>query len=284
MSERKAIPLLRSAVTTLLEHKIIFFPFCVIAFLQLLILEILYFAPRYPLNTFFGPLIRRIWSENYLHYPFNLTLLPKFFQDVQTPVYIFVSSFLIAMAIAIIVSINNDKKVEMSKIAKESWGAYVHVVIASIIIFFAVIAMGKVFGLVFNRALLISAQGGIKFWIKQVILLGAPTINFLISIFVATVFAYVLPIIVIDKKKIHSALLLNFKTLWGSFWFTFLVVLIPSLLYFPILLLRSTTSLGDAMPDLRVLFLVLSIVVMVCIDAIIYCALTTHYLLGKENS
>src|SRR3989338_1577229 len=279
MSDKKIIPLLRSTMVALVEHKIILFPFCIIAFLQLFILEILYFAPRYPLNLFFGPLIRRLWSENFLYYPLNLLLLPKLFQSIQIPLYIFVSSFLIAVAISIIASVNSDKKVQFQKAVKENLWAYVHVVIASTIIFAVVLGLFKVYGLVFNRALLIAAQSGVKFWIKQVIILGAPVINLLISIFVTVLFAYVLPIIVIERKKIFAALILNFQVLWKSFWFTFAVVLIPSLLYLPILLLRSTTPLGNVLPDLRVILIVLSIIVIVAIDAIVYSALTTLYLL-----
>ena len=284
MSDKKIIPLLRSTMVALVEHKIILFPFCIIAFLQLFILEILYFAPRYPLNLFFGPLIRRLWSENFLHYPLNLLLLPKLFQSIQIPLYIFVSSFLIAVAISIIASVNSDKKVQFQKAVKENLWAYVHVVIASTIIFAVVLGLFKVYGLVFNRALLIAAQSGVKFWIKQVIILGAPVINLLISIFVTVLFAYVLPIIVIERKKIFAALILNFQVLWKSFWFTFAVVLIPSLLYLPILLLRSTTPLGNVLPDLRVILIVLSVIVMVGVDAIVYSALTTLYLLRKESS
>ena len=284
MSDKKIIPLLRSTMVALVEHKIILFPFCIIAFLQLFILEILYFAPRYPLNLFFGPLIRRLWSENFLHYPLNLLLLPKLFQSIQIPLYIFVSSFLIAVAISIIASVNSDKKVQFQKAVKENLWAYVHVVIASTIIFAVVLGLFKVYGLVFNRALLIAAQSGVKFWIKQVIILGAPVINLLISIFVTVLFAYVFPIIVIERKKVFAALILNFQVLWKSFWFTFAVVLIPSLLYLPILLLRSTTPLGNVLPDLRVILIVLSVIVMVGVDAIVYSALTTLYLLRKESS
>ena len=63
-------------------------------------------------NIFFGPIIRKLWAETYLHYPFNFVLLPKLFQFSQIITYLFISSFAIGLVSGIIQSLNDDKKVE----------------------------------------------------------------------------------------------------------------------------------------------------------------------------
>jgi len=82
------IRLLRESVNSYIANPIILIPFLTIAFIQLFILEILYFAPRYPLRVFFGPIIERFWGEGFLHYPFYLTVIPKIFQLIQIPIYL----------------------------------------------------------------------------------------------------------------------------------------------------------------------------------------------------
>ena len=77
--------LLRGSVDTIVTNPVILIPFLTIAFVQLLALEILYFAPRFPLSAFFNPLIRTLWGGEFVHYPSNLMILPILFQKIQVP-------------------------------------------------------------------------------------------------------------------------------------------------------------------------------------------------------
>lgn len=263
------------------EHKEILFPFTMTALVQLFVLEILYFAPRYPLSTFFAPIIRKLYGEAYLHYPFNYMVMPKIFQNLQIPLYILVNSFFVGMAVSIIATINNDKKVVMRKTLKDTLRGYVHIVCNALIAFGLIKGLFFLFSKVYARAAIIGATSGYKFMIKKIILDGAPYFNLLISVLVSTLLAYVIPSIIIDRKKIFGALLTNLRTLWGAFWFTLILILIPTLLYVPILLLRTHLP-TQLIPELHAVVIVLSIVVMLFIDAISYTALTTYYLLKKE--
>ncbi len=284
-SHKNPIKILQSSLYTIINNPTILFPFCISAFIQLLILEILYFAPRYPLNIFFGPIIGRVWGEQFLHYPFNFTLLPKLFQMIQIPIYIFIGSFFIAMAVAIIIRINDGKTVHIKQTIKEISSSYVHVVIIALIGYLLVLSFFKIYGILFNRALLIHSQNGIFYWLKKIIIDGTPYFNLLLSVIAATIFAYVIPIIIIEKKKIFTAIWINFKTLWNSFWSTFCIVLLPSLLFVPVILFRISISKGKGMgsPELGLIILILSIIVMVLIDSIVYTGITIFYLLRKED-
>ncbi len=63
-ADKQLMPLLTGAVNACVANPIILFPFVTAAFIQLFILEILYFSPRFPLSTFFGPIIRTFWSDS----------------------------------------------------------------------------------------------------------------------------------------------------------------------------------------------------------------------------
>src|SRR3990167_8068562 len=94
---KQLIPLLKGSVDTYIAHPVILIPFLTLAFIQLLILEILFFFPRYPLSVFFNPIVRTLWGEGFVHFPNNYLILPKLFQNAQVFIYIFVSSYLISI-------------------------------------------------------------------------------------------------------------------------------------------------------------------------------------------
>ena len=282
IAEKRPLPLLKSAIHSLGTHRLILYPFVIIALLQLFVLEILYFSPRYPLNLFFGPIIRKLWSDQYLHYPLNFLLLPKLFQYAQFVIYIFISSFLFAVAIAIIAKINNGEKCHMKTVVRETRSFYIHIVVVAMISWGLVFTFIKSYGWLYAKVLLMPVQSGIQQQLKQVIIEGAPYFNLLLSVLITTLLAYTLPIIVIEKRKAFTAIALNFRFLWGSFWTTFCIVLFPSLFFVPILVLRASVPVDFAIPEMRLWILVLSTGFMFVIDAVIYTSLTTLYLMKKE--
>ncbi len=284
-SAKNVIDLIRFSLNTLFQNPLIAYPFVIIAFIQLFVLEIFYFAPRYPLSIFFGPLIRTLYGEGYLHYPYNFILLPKMFQYAQIFIYIFISSFLIAVSVATIEYINNDKKVTFGMMVKKMLPQYVHICLASIFMFMAIFGFLKLYGLAYDRASLIQSTSGKFYLIKRLVMEGASYITVLIQILVTTIFAYVITLIAIEKRKVFSALWKNFRYLRTTFFFIFSMVLIPTLFYLPVLVLRDNMPiLGNGMfPSLRGWVIVLSILVLTAIDSIIYTAVTSFYLLKQEH-
>lgn len=283
-SERNIVFLLKRAIATLFEHKKILLPFFIIIFVQLLVLEILYFAPRYPLNIFFGPVISTMWSERYLHYPANLLLLPKLFQYVQIPIYIFVSSFFISVAIGVMININDRKIILLRAIIKRTWPAYIHIVATAALSFLCMLFFLKIYGWAFDYALNIPDDTPMLVdTLKRVIVEGGPYLNLLFSVLVTTFFAYMFPIIVIERKRFWQALVINFEMVSRFFWITFLMVMIPSLCFVPMIILRNSYAIQRSVPEVGILALILSIFVIVAIDAVVYTALTSFYLFKKDR-
>ena len=276
------LALLKTSVNTILANPLILFPFCTIAFVQLFVLEILYFVPRYPLTVFFGPIIRKLWAESYLHYPNYLVLLPELFHKVQPPIYIFISSFLFAVSVTLIFSVNSDKKINLASAFCETSSMYIHVVLAALVAYTSYYCFDQFYSLLSQRAILIRSEVGIFFIIKKIILGGWSYFYLMYGVFLTTIFAFLIPIIVIEKKKIIAAIGLNFKNLWRSFWFVWAIVFIPTLFYLPILLLRNNIfKFAGSIPGIHLYILVLSVFVTIVIDAVVYTAITTAYLLKK---
>ena len=279
-------PLLRETIYSLKGYPEIWLPYILLIFIQLFTLEVFYFAPRHPLVVFFGPIIKTFWGEQYLHYPYNLIKLPEQFQLIQLVIYIFVASYLIAVAIAVITDINGGQKVILRDKFLETLRMYVHIFLAACLIALSYIGLMKLYGLIAQEVYLNASKKWILFVSKKIIIDGAPYFSLLIGVFVTTLFAFVLPIIVIEKQKFFKALALNLKIVIRSFWLVLATVFLAHLPLGGILLLRSTlANFSDTVfPELRVLILIASLVIVVVIDAIIYTAITTYYLLKKETS
>lgn len=282
VAHKKIFPLLKASVDTILSNRIIFLPYINIIFVQLLVVEILYFSNRYPLITFFGPIIRTIWKENFLHYPLNLLLLPELFQQVQIPLFIFVNSFFVAASIGIISSLNNAKRVHLKNIYQDAFKAYVYLVIVAVLSTGLLLLIFKLYVVVYHRAEMIRSTSGIFYILKRIVMEGAPYFSLMGSVLVTTLFAFVAPVIMIEKKKIFAALFINFKMVFKYFWTILGVVFIPTFVFIVVLLLRNSLPNDLSVPEIRLWTLVGSIILMAVIDAVINTAVTTFYLLDKE--
>ena len=269
-----------------LQHQQIFYPFIIIVFINFFVLEILYFLPRYPLSTFFAPIISRIWGEEYLHYPMNLMLLPKLFYYAQMVIYLFLSSILIALIVDMIADINSEKKVSFKASLGRSLPRYIYIVIYSSLSLLLFHVFDKAYGLLLHRAIEIHSTTGTYFLIKKFVFYAAPYAQFIYGIFVTALLIYIPVLIILEKKKFLGALIGNFKVLFGSFWLTFILVLIPMLFYLPILLMRDNIgALAEiTSPEIQVLVIALSILVTTAINILIVAAATTYYLYKKENT
>jgi hypothetical protein len=184
------LQLIKLAVATLVTRRVVLLPFAITAFIQLFVLEVLYFLPQPPLNRVFGPVIKTLWAEEYLHYPMNFVLLPKLFQYAQMPIYIFVSSFFICVSIGMLVRINNDQAPNFKQVARDVFReSYIYIFVAAALSIIIVFIFYKVFGFVYLKAYESHAVSGLHFWIKTIIVGAAPAINILMSIVVTTLFA-----------------------------------------------------------------------------------------------
>jgi len=267
------------------ENQQIFYPFIIIVFINLVILEILYFSPRYPLLVFFAPIISRIWGQEYLHYPMDMMLLPKLFYYAQMVIYLFLSSILSVLVVDMVAAINNENPVSFKASLQKSLPGYIYIVLYSFLSLLLFQVFDKAYGLLLHRAFKIHSTAGTYFWIKKFLFYAAPYAQFIFGIFVTALFIYVPVLIILEKNKFLGALIGNFKVLFGSFWLTVGLVLVPTLFYLPLLLMRENIgSLAEMIsPQIQVLVIVLGIFVTTAINIFIVTAATSHYLYKKEN-
>jgi len=283
---KRLVPLLRSSIFTVFAHKEIIGPFFIIALLQLLVLNILYFMPHYPLVNFFGPIIQKMEGPLYIHYPRFIEIVPKHYQIIQYLLYIFVSSLIIGWAVKNIADINMNKKVSLGKNFLYALSRYVHLFIGSLFLFVAYLGLRTLFGFVIRRAMQIRSTSGMFYYIKFVVLEGSSFYYLIIGVFITAAFAFLIPLIILDKKNVFIALFINLAKMWGSYWFMFFVVLLPSMCFTPLLLVQDNIReiAQTTFPEIRLVVLYSSVALTFIVDAIVYTSITTYYLLRKESS
>lgn len=284
---KRPIALLKSSLTTLLSNPPLLFPFLCVGFIQLFLLEIIFFSTRHPLNVFFGPIIKRLEGEIFLHYPFNFLVVMKWWQNslLQSTLYIFVTSLFIGMAIVTIEAININRTINYSAFLRKALRSYVHIFVAASLTVATMFFFSSLHGVVLGRAMAIKSVSGKFFLLKQAVLWSAPYVNLLVAVFVTSIFIFLIPIIILDGKKITSALVTNFRVLGRSWGVTLGIIFLSSLLYIPAILLKTFSPMfqKNILPELWPLIPLFTILSSLFIDAIQYTAITTLYLLTKEE-
>jgi len=283
---KSPIALLRLAWNTIFSNPAVLFPFAILVFIQVLILEIIFFAPRYPLSLFFGPIISKMEGAGFLHYPLNYLLLLKWSHSIQMILFVFLNCFFIGAAVLIIEQINSNKIVQLRQIFREALSRYINLFVFAVINIVLVQFFSLGHGLLIQRAMAIKSVTGIFFFIKQAVLLSAPLVQLLFAFILGALFAFVIPIVMLERKKIFTAFWINFREFGRSFGIMFWMITLSGILYLPIILIKSYLSTQPALfpPEALGIILILGVLVMALIDAWQYTAITIYYLDKKEGA
>lgn len=211
---------------------VIFLPFLIYAFLELIGLLLAYSIPRYPLIVIFGPLIKTLWGEMFLHYPSNFLLLPKLASLVRMLISVIIGSLLTGISISML----------YKKTPKDAIKKYVSLFLITFImtaLFYAVvkiitIALIKYFMAGHSRLLFIKAN----MWLGPFLVI----INMLMALFIQSAFVYTIPTLFIKQSKFTSAIFESFVFFRKHFVSTIILVGLPMLIYLPVTILNHNTG------------------------------------------
>ena len=90
-----------AAFEVMVKRPIVILPFFIIAFFEGLALQLIYFSTRKPILLIAAPIVRKFSGEPFLHYPFNLAKLPRYFYYSRIFIYVFAGVFLAAISVNI---------------------------------------------------------------------------------------------------------------------------------------------------------------------------------------
>ncbi len=253
------------------ENPKVVVPFFIVGFMNALALFVIYLAPQRPVSIVLAPIIRAFWGEQYLHYPVNLSLVPKLYYFANILIDTTIGVLMTGLAIGLVKDAYFDDESEKFSNFWFSIKKYLSLVTVWLIIFG--------FSLLFTKLM-----GSIGFINSNPFL--SAVVNYFGVILVQLFFLYPMVAIVIDKIGIFRALGVNFVFLFKNFIYSFLLVAIPALLYIPVLVLQNNmqTLMKLFSPDVIVFVLGVGIFVILLINSLITVAPVILYLNKRKSN
>lgn len=276
-----------AASAKILKQKQALFPFVITVLFEVIALVVIYYSPRYPLSIIFGPPIKRFWGEIYLHYPYNFVLMPKLLFYAENLTDIFVGGLMSAVvACFIFQSKEQHNAPKLASAFKKVLPRYFSILITAALNFILVILIYK-----------LQQKGMIKIFAanpeKKILLLGAAEwvqigyyLTILIGVAAQTLLIYVIPIIAIESKNIFKAIWLGLLFSLKNFGISFLAVLIPIIVYMPMLILRNNLVIimDKFMPEAALYVLLIGILLMALVNFWIIASITYVYLAKRKTT
>lgn len=263
-------------------NPVILLPFCISGVLKLIGLLVIFISIFYPLSLVFAPIIKTLWGEAYLHYPFNFNLMPRLFYYVQIGIYILIDGLLSGMAVWMVFRANEGKKPVFSEALKKVFPKYI--ILAGFLLTIFLI----VYSISFGENLAIAKLLRFKF---MVILLKRGLLdfikvffNFFVIALVETLFAFVIPFVVLGGRGFFKAIGGSFSLARKLFFTVFILIIIPTTISLPISLLKAglPALMAKTLPEITFLVLAGGVVLTVFIDTIVTSSLAFLFLLRKD--
>ena len=267
----------------ILTKPIVLLPFLIIAFIEGLALELIYFSTRKPLSIVAVPIIRKFFGANSVHYPGNLYILTDLFYYAEMIIYVFISIFLIAISINIFKNIRMNLPIKTAALIKNASRQYLSFVIFGIIMMVFITLLRYSDRFIFSKLLPL----GLKYLPK--IGIGIYLIVMILFLFLSNIILQIflllaIPIMVIEKRPLLKALGGSIYLGFRNFFKIFSLIFLPFLIYAPISLLKiaSTKLAAKTFPEITFYIAGAGIIIAALIDCfIVVCA--SQFLLDKEG-
>ncbi len=236
-------------------------PFLIFAVIELCFLTALYFFPRQPFVTVFGPPVRVFFGERFLHYPDNFLLLPQLAAFSRTLLYVVAGSLLEGVAVALVKQAYTGESPRGSAFlfAARRYGALASVSFLVSLAFLAAVRLQAAF-LSLSLFLFI--------------------LNVATGVLIQAFFIYAVPVIVIEGRGTVPAMFRSFRLFCKKPLETLLLVTAPVLAYVPIMIFQyKTPFFVSANPESVFLIAAAGTVVnAMVVDMLVYISATFMYL------
>ena len=268
---KRAIRIWKDTIGVLRKRPLVVVPFLVSAGLSGIALWVLYLAPVRPMSIILASPIRAFYGEKFLHYPFNVFILPKLFYYAQLVLGATIGVIMTGLAIGMFKNAYGEKSLRGKVNLFNSFKRYFALFGVWVIMFLLSFLSRKLTNRLFSG---LSPQ------------LLAALLTYTAAMFVQIVFIYAMPVIIIEKKKFLGALkqgLLFFK----KFFLTSVILtMIPVFLYFPMVALGRYLPklINKFSPEVVIVFLGLGILLTFVLDVFLTFSPTLLFLREKEKN
>lgn len=251
-------------------HPVIILPFIIIAFFEALALEIIYFIPRKPLLLIAGPIVRKFFGENYLHYPVNLLILPQFFYYAQVLIFIFLSVFLWSISINMFKNFKARLPVKTNALVRNAVERYFSLFFYGVFFMTAMLILKELDGFVFVKAAHL-LENRAQLLVFKLAPVATAILMFITQAVLQVFLVFTVPMIVFQRKTFFRALGGSMYLGAANFGTVFKLILLPFMIYLPSVLLKTALPalIDKAFPEISILIAVLGSVTAIFADSFI---------------
>ncbi len=269
---KKGLKILRESFYILKDNPKLFIPFILGGAFNGLALYLIYLIPQRPFLYLFGPPVKVFFGERFLHYPFNLYLLPKLFYYATSFVSATIGVLMTALAIGMIKNIYSKEDTLITPnfiYALKRYFALFSVWFVTFIILFFFVKGIRLFPLK----------------LKGLALNIVPYFIYIGTIFIQLLFIYVIPVLIIEKKSIINSFLNGIIFLKKVFPTTLFILGLAIIIYLPVVILRQNMPFlaGAFYPEIIVVVLGISVFVSFVVDVMVTTATTLVFLKEKRG-
>ena len=262
---------------------IVLVPFLIIAFMEGIALELIYFSTRKPLLYIAGPIIRKFSGELFLHYPYSVIKMSQYFYYCRVAIYVIAGVFLTAITVNILKNIKAGLPLKTIALLKNAAGRYLSFVLFGLIIAVLLFSLQKSETFLFKKIWDLASKPLQS--LKVLYSLLMVFFSFLINAVFQTLFIVTVPILVVKQKSLLKALAESIALGLRHFFTLFTLIFLPLLLYFPVTLLNtySTKLVDNTSPEIMLYIPIAGIILAAFVECfIIVCA--TQFLLEKDKA
>ncbi|MDD5680419.1 MAG: hypothetical protein PHI59_04170 [Candidatus Omnitrophica bacterium] len=266
------------------KKPVVILPFFIVVFLECLALELIFFSTRRPLSFIADPIIRKLYGEAFVHYPYNLIILPKSFYYAQMAIYIFAGVFLTAISVNIFKNMTAGLPVKVKALVQNASKRYLSFAGLGIILIVLVVLLKNVDSYISLRLIRFSSK-----YIPEIVsrfgYLGFSLLLFFSNLIIQVFTISAVPLMVIWKKPLLKALTGSIVFGFRNFLSVFKLMLLPFMIYLPVVLLKgyADTLAAKTLPEATLYIAIAGSIITAFVDCfIIVCV--SRFLLEKNKS
>lgn len=269
---KAAIRIWKQMFKVLTGNPVIVLPFFIVGLFDAISLILIYLAPQPPFSIVLAPPIRAFWGEQYLHYPFNLSLIPRLFSYAHIATSAVFGVLITGLAIGMLNEIRRVGNAGVLLNIIRAFKRYFSLFTIWLIMFILATLIYKIphlFISVNNKAAL-----QIAFYL-----------SFLMVGSIQIIFIYAFPAAFIEQRGVVSAIRCGVSLCRSHFLTSLMLVMLPTLFYLPVMVLKGNSLflMQRFFPEIVLIILGLAIVVSVVIDCLVTCSTTILFLNQRKE-
>ncbi|MFH1860541.1 MAG: hypothetical protein ABH870_05970 [bacterium] len=262
----------------------IFLPFAFIALCEMILLGILLLAPHPIMEPLLGPPIKRFFGEMFLHYPYNFSLLPTLFEYVSLPLTLVLMPLMCAVTVGMTSFVVNGEKADLGKNLGLSIKKYVpsfFLRIIVLLIYIGIFMLLKFLALQCYPPALAKILH-IPSWRMLTI---CQYLSLFICLLVEPFLAYAIPIMILEKKKLFSAIKEGIIVGWSMYLPTIVIIAVPALFGACVVLVKQKmlSFFVNLLPESVLGVMACGFILSLFIGVLITTSLTILFLIKRQN-